>query len=469
MAIDFLGALGAGSDIDTKSLVQSLVDAERAPRQTSIEKKVEKAESEVSAFGIVLSSFSALSDAFARLNDASEFADFTVNVSGANTTEGSPSFSITPGENIDPGYFEIKVESLAQRERWTSIGYKSVDTELNGGANFSIDLTINGELNQILISEPTPQGVVDAISNSDLGIEAELVDTGLAPSPWKISIVGELGADNAFVVSHNGNAGEAFSVSQNSPARNAQLVFNGIVIERPTNDIDDLMEGVSLSLLGETAGTAKVVTSRDSSIVEANIRNFVEVYNQIDSSFDVMSDAESSDPLGGVFSGNSSFRLVRDQIKELLISESSSGSGEINFLNDLGIQLDRYGQLEIDDARLAAALDNSLNDVITFFTADTDNQSNVGETARGLAGDSIYLIKNLMASDGVIKTQASSLEAKIDSYELQLSDLDARMTRIYDRYLAQFTAMEIAVDEMNTLRDSLTSQLENLPFTNKNN
>ena len=29
--VDFLGALGAGSDIDSKSLVESLVAAERAP------------------------------------------------------------------------------------------------------------------------------------------------------------------------------------------------------------------------------------------------------------------------------------------------------------------------------------------------------------------------------------------------------------------------------------------------------
>ena len=34
MAIDFLGALGAGSDIDTVSLVDSLVAAERAPKES---------------------------------------------------------------------------------------------------------------------------------------------------------------------------------------------------------------------------------------------------------------------------------------------------------------------------------------------------------------------------------------------------------------------------------------------------
>ena len=31
--VDFLGALGAGSDIDSKSLVEALVSAERAPER----------------------------------------------------------------------------------------------------------------------------------------------------------------------------------------------------------------------------------------------------------------------------------------------------------------------------------------------------------------------------------------------------------------------------------------------------
>lgn len=469
MAIDFLGALGAGSDIDTKALVQSLVDAERAPKQSSIEKKVEKSENLVSAYGVVLSDLSILSDAFARLNDNTDFSASSVTVNGANTADGGPSFTLSPGEDFEPGSIEVEVDALAERERWTSIGYENPDVVLNGGDNFTIDVTIDSVISQIIVTEPTPQGVVDALSAADLGIEATLLDTGIEPTPWKISVAGQLGADNAFSLSHTGDSGQTLSISQSSTAQNARLIFNGVPIERSTNEVDDLIQGATLTLLGETAGSATIVSRRDTSIVEADIRSLVDVYNQIDASLDAMSDAESSDPLGGVFSGNSSFRLLRDQLKEVLISESSSGSGQINFLNDLGVRLDRYGKLEIDDTRLSNALENNFDDVVTFFSANTDNQSNLGEAARGLAGDAVYLINNLMASDGVIKTQTSGLETRIQSYEVELSELDDRMSRIYDRYLAQFTAMEIAIDEMNALRDSLKSQLENLPFTSNNN
>ena len=51
--------------------------------------------------------------------------------------------------------------------------------------------------------------------------------------------------------------------------------------------------------------------------------------------------------------------------------------------------------------------------------------------------------------------------------ELALLALEERMDRIYDRYLAQFTAMEQLVEEMNTLSKGLTSTFDTLPFSPK--
>jgi hypothetical protein len=46
-------ALGAGSGIDIKSLAQSLVDAEKAPRKTAIDKGISKNENVVSGLAAV--------------------------------------------------------------------------------------------------------------------------------------------------------------------------------------------------------------------------------------------------------------------------------------------------------------------------------------------------------------------------------------------------------------------------------
>jgi len=56
MAVDYLGALGAGSGIDSKNLVESLVAAERQPAETRINNKIESSERQISAYGTVMSS-----------------------------------------------------------------------------------------------------------------------------------------------------------------------------------------------------------------------------------------------------------------------------------------------------------------------------------------------------------------------------------------------------------------------------
>ena len=56
MAVDtnFVSAFGAGSGVDTKSLAKSLVDAERAPKESLINRKIEKTEARISGYGAAM-------------------------------------------------------------------------------------------------------------------------------------------------------------------------------------------------------------------------------------------------------------------------------------------------------------------------------------------------------------------------------------------------------------------------------
>ena len=188
----------------------------------------------------------------------------------------------------------------------------------------------------------------------------------------------------------------------------------------------------------------------------------------MEASFDNLTDPESTAELGGIFSGDTSFRVIRDRVKSLFLDQSSTATSNLSYLNDIGITFTRSGTLEIDDDRLTAALNNNFADVVSIFSADTNNQTNFGEANRGIAGDAIVTLNDMMAQDGTIVTQTTALSNRVDEYRDDLADLDRRMTQIYNRYLGQFTAMETAIDEMNSLRDYLKTQLESLPLTNKN-
>ena len=77
-------ALGSGSGIDTASLAQSLVDAERAPRADAINKNIKKNEAIVSGYAAVKFALSAVKTAFDDLKDVSDFSSV---VASSNQTD----------------------------------------------------------------------------------------------------------------------------------------------------------------------------------------------------------------------------------------------------------------------------------------------------------------------------------------------------------------------------------------------
>ena len=66
---DFLGALNAGSGLNTKNLVESIVAAERAPVENKINSGINSSEAEISAIGLVKADLQTLETAFDALND----------------------------------------------------------------------------------------------------------------------------------------------------------------------------------------------------------------------------------------------------------------------------------------------------------------------------------------------------------------------------------------------------------------
>ena len=87
----------------------------------------------------------------------------------------------------------------------------------------------------------------------------------------------------------------------------------------------------------------------------------------------------------------------------------------------MGVSLTRTGQLEISQTKLDTALANNFDDVVTLFSADTNNDSEIGTANRGLAGDLSKLIKDLTSSTGYFTTQAETLAQRTVEYQSKTS------------------------------------------------
>ena len=112
-------------------------------------------------------------------------------------------------------------------------------------------------------------------------------------------------------------------------------------------------------------------------------------------------------------------------------------------------------------------LSDRFSEVVTLLSADTNNQTTIGDADRGIAGDAIQTLTELMASDGDDHEPEQLAELKGRRLPGGLEELDRRMSQIYERYLAQFTVMEQKVDQLNSTREYLKTALDNLPYSNK--
>lgn len=458
MAVDYLSAMGAGAGLNTTEIVDALVEAERAPQQTIIDRTKERSEATISAYGLIKSAIGALKSAFAELDDVSDVKKM------AAASDSPGSVIGIPNEDAIAGSFDITVTQLAKRDSWTFQGFDSLGEVLNSGSSFDVTLTKGGQPSTVAVTTATPQGIVDAINGADLGITASIIDTGSASNRYVIALTGELGLENAFTVSDSANSLQV--PIQQSVAQDSLIEVNGVQVSRSSNTVSDAITGVTLNLLEENS-TATIEVSPSITEVKAKIENLVATFNDFKTVINTLQRGEDpEDTLVGSLGSDSTLRMIINQIQSKMTAEISTPSGNINYLSDIGVGFNREGFLELNSTRLESALTNSFDDVVTALSADTEGQSEYGTASRGLAGDLSVLLGSYTKPLGAVTEVINNANSRLSEVEGKLADLEARMEQVRSRYLTQFTAMQQIVDQMNSTSDYLKSQFDALNNSN---
>jgi len=453
--IDYINALGAGASFDTKSIVEALVQAERAGAESQIQRKVAVTESKISGIGAAVSILDILKQGAELLNDARDFNTFAVQNTSTGAVNATASTSARAGTN------SVAVTSLAKEQRSISSGFDSNTQTLNNNNAIQIDITVDGSTQTLTVESANLDAVASAINEANLGLNAEIVNTGSGSSSYRLQLVGEAGSSESFSVSSDFNE-LTFETIQT--ATDAELTVNGVNFIRSSNQISDIIQGVTLNLIGTTDQTETISISRDTSLAKGNIMSFIAMFNEASSEFKNLTGSENDGPLRG----DTIFRSIVNQLRNIMVSESSSPGENINSLSSMGISIDRYGQLLYDEGKIDAALNKNYDEVIGLFSANINDQSRFSSDPAGIAGDIKNLIERVTASDGYLSTAQASLTESNVGYEQDLKDIDERMIKVEERYNRQFLAMQTIIEEMNSTKESLIASFENLPFSNKN-
>jgi flagellar hook-associated protein 2 len=456
MATNFVNALGAGSGIDTQQLAKDLMEATREPRKAIIDEKITKSEARISGYSVIKFSLGELKTAFQGLNDLSDFASLQT------ASSQSAAVSVLASPTAAAGSYQVEVEKVAKAQRTASDNFGGSSTKLNSGNSFNLTLTVgDGDDQTITVDTDTPAGVVAAINGTDFGITAQLIQ--IDDETWKIVVTGAEGEEQNFELTAPVDLGFDDPDNELQAVQNALFTVNGLSIERTTNSVSDVIDGVTFNLATVTTGAARIDLTRDKSGITKKIEDLVTAYNNFEENLKILGDRTSEvEEFGGVLAGDSLLQNIRSQVRAMLTADSSTPGTNVTAPRDVGLSFDRYGVLQFDADKLATQLQSNFDDVAMMFSAGTNNQSVYSTLDGGVAGDAIQALDVMMRSTGLIDQQSANATSQVERFKADLEKLEEQMEKLLERYMRQFSAMESIVGSSNSLRESLKGTFEGM-------
>lgn len=464
-------SLNAGSGVDVASLAQNLVDAERVPQENAINTKISKNDARVSGYAAISYVMSQVQTAFTALKDQTSFN--SLNATSSNTS----AFTVTTGAYAAEGSHDIEVLRVAKYQRTVSAGLASGSASLNGGKGMSLQLTVGSTTAPAITlanGKDTPQDVVDAINAAKTGVTAQLVNTGDgSANPFQIVLAGPTGSAGAFSLATSygaggGSPGLVFASNNpnNQTASDSQVKVDGITYTRTSNALTDVVPGVTLNLKGVTSGVASLDLTRDTTAIKDKINTLVSSYNDAISMLNVVSDPKSTvDTYGATLVGDSTVRMVKQQLRAMFVNQSSTPGTNVGALWQIGMSVDAAGTMSVDATKLDTALSSNFSDVVKTFTGNQNNVSAYTVAPAGIAGDGLKKLTALLGPTGMLATQSNNATTQNAKYQADLTKLGVRMDSLLARYQKQFAAMDSLVGNVNSQKTSLKSTFDGMMAT----
>ena len=235
------------------------------------------------------------------------------------------------------------------------------------------------------------------------------------------------------------------------PAVDAVIEVDGARVTRGSNEIKDVIAGVTLNLDKVNTADDPITTltiANDKESVTENLKSFVESYNKIVETTKKLSSYDAENKKAGPLNGDSLLRAISTQLRDALGEQVDGASSALKSLSDLGITTKRDGTLEIDNKILDNHIANNFDSIGRLFDGDS-----------GLASKLDTMLESFTGRSGTITTKKESLDLQAGKFAKQRLDLDERMGKFESRVMKQFNAMDAMIANMNNQMNTMMSML----------
>jgi flagellar hook-associated protein 2 len=445
---------GLGNGTDFSEIIDAIIDSESYQLESYEDKKDE--------YEYCIDLMEQLSDAIDDFNDVLDDMDEPDEFYSMVAEVSDDQVEVDADGDAEAGIHTIIVNQLALNDVWVNTG-TAYDSEESVVADEATSLTVEfgGEEISIDVSAGTTlEGLVSTINGSVDArdkFEASIMDDG--DSSYLVLKSCDAGGDNTLTVTDTG-ALTGMTVDgfvNTQTGQNSQIKVDGFPpgdgdwIERDSNSIDDVIDGLTFNLKDTTDGdTLQVSVEYDTDDMYDKIVEFQESLNAIIEDIQILTgrtsttDDESSDE--ETYTVDSyALDIVYNNIKSILSSsalgftrydEETGGDyynalSQIGFYTDTDEDSDTYGQLLLDEDELEDALDTDAEAVASLFSARAEGESDsedfqVISVIDGVTGAGEHSVEYTVSGGELVSAYIDGEEASVDGWTILAGSGDAK-------------------------------------------
>lgn len=455
---------GLASGLDTGALIEAILAVEGRSLRVAEQRK-ESENKKLSLLGTFEGLVNKLRDMARDLQSDSDFYAHKLTIGEEGIADFDLSGSATPGAHT------LAVNSLASADRWAFAGVTDPAAGLGAG---NVSFTYGGTAYNVVVASGSDSlnGIRDAI-NAAAGedVTASVINVGTEASPsWQLVIAGDdTGADFAITGLTSSVAGLTGATNV-TPASNAEVVIDGLVVQRSSNLFSDVLGGVSFTVSRTTdaIGTSFTVEV-DTAGMKANVKEFVDAYNEVVKFISAQNTFSLEDGPGGALFGDNALEGVRSIVRRAMFNVNAEQDANYRTIGQLGLELQSDGTIKIDDEKFDAAVAANMDQFSSFFRAEGADDDLV-ESDDGLLVRIDQMLDELLKTTSVTVGSESVeikglINARRDAIGRQVRDHDKEIDRLEDRLEKLEESLVLKFANLERIMSGLQSQQNSLLFS----
>ncbi len=444
-----ISSLGVGSSILTQDVLDQLRAADDAKFVTPVELEIANEGDKKSALEIIDANMTNLADSIGAIKSHGLFDERSTAVTGT-------SVAVSASSNTDIQEFTLEVQNLATKQIEESGAFASRSDTIAGGAG-SMNLNIDGQDFTIDYDATTTLDDLKKSINDIAGdkVDATIVQINSGEFRLFVSSV-DTGTTQDITMSDNsGNLSDSrltggMSVIQTGI--DANFTFNGQAITRTSNNVDDLIVGLDITLQEVGSSTVKIEQNRENILEKMN--SFVDKYNATMTELNKMTKSSTDSDTRGIFSNESTIKNMKRTLEDMI----SSVGGGVGSMIDYGFDVDKEGTLSFNETMFKEQLDANPRNVEAFLAGGTF--TNADGTTVELDGAFTELstkVEEYTKYNATLDRFDSAIRDNLQSLEDRKQSAVERLESKYEILKKQYAAYDSMISQYNSVSAMFTS------------